>query len=180
MISCDLINRDLVVKLYFFILYLNLCNIFRWENFVYGKDFYIERIYYQIKLYIYCLVFIAFLRIYYPGLYNSLTLRPIIWTSQRQNLSVSNKHGIYMEHITLKFWGSTVQYSQVIKFRLFFIFTHAPCGNVSQQMDIFSSSSNSFQPLTFCSYLAEKTQVLFPPVTRDQPDMTWPHPPPML
>ena len=78
-------------------------------------------------------------------------------------------HGTY--NITV--WGSTVQYSQVIKFRLFFIFTHAPCGNVSQQMDIFSSSSNSFQPLTFCSYLAEKkTQVLFPPVTRDQPDMT--------
>ena len=63
-ISCDVINNDLVVKLYIFILYLNLCNIFHCDNFLYGKDFYIERIYYQIKLYTYCLVFIAFLRIY--------------------------------------------------------------------------------------------------------------------
>ena len=63
-ISCDVINNDLVVKFYIFILYLNLCNIFRWDNFVYGKDFYIERIYDQIKLYIYCLVFVAFLQIY--------------------------------------------------------------------------------------------------------------------
>ena len=67
--------------------------------------------------------------------------------------------------MTLQFGPSTVQYSQVIKFRLFFIFTHAPCGNVSQQMDIFSSSSNSFQPLTFCSYLAEKNTSFIP--TRD-------------
>ena len=63
MIRYDLINKSHVVKLYFFILYLNLCNIFRWENFVYGKDFYIERIYYQIKFYIYCHVFVAFLQI---------------------------------------------------------------------------------------------------------------------
>ena len=34
------------------------------ENFVYGKDFYMERIYCQISLYIYCLVFLVFLRIY--------------------------------------------------------------------------------------------------------------------
>ena len=155
MIRYDLINKSHVVKLEFLILYLNICNIFRWDNFLYCKDFYIERIYYQTKLYIYCLVFVAFLQIYGPGL---LTFS-IIWNSLRQNLSVSNIHGIYMEHMTLQFGPSTVQYSQVIKFRLFFIFTHAPCRNVSQQMDIFSSSSNSFQPLTFCSYLAEKTQV---------------------
>ena len=98
MISCDLINRDLVVKLYFFILYLNICNIFHWENFVYGKDFYIERIYCQIELYIYCLVFIAFLCIYTSWLFSFAWN---IWNSLRQNLSVSNKHGIYMEHITL-------------------------------------------------------------------------------
>ena len=60
MISCDLINKDLIVKLNFFILYLNLCNIFRWDNFVYGKYFYIERIYCQYLLYIYCHVFLVF------------------------------------------------------------------------------------------------------------------------
>ena len=113
MISCDLINNDLIVKLYFFILYLNLCNIFRWENFVYGKKNYIERIYYQIKLYIYCHVFVAFLRIYR---FKFLDFS-VIWNSLRQNMSVSNIHGIYMEHITLQFRPSTVQYSQVIKFR---------------------------------------------------------------
>ena len=32
-------------------------------------------------------------------------------------MSVSNIHGIYMEHITLQFWPNTAQYSQVIKFR---------------------------------------------------------------
>ena len=100
MTSCDLINNDLVLKLYIFILYLNLCNIFCWENFVYGNDFYIERIYCQISLYIYCLVFLVFLRIYW--LFSPLSLiQTIIWCSQRQNLSVSNKHGINMEHITL-------------------------------------------------------------------------------
>ena len=106
---------------------------------------------------------------------------------------MSNKHGIYMEQIKLQFVllkiitqlvakyplfsgkikiMSTllVQYSQVIKFRLFFIFTHiVPLRErplwVSQQMDIFSSSSNSFQPLTFCSYLAEKNTSFIP--TRD-------------
>ena len=64
-ISCDVINNDLVVKFYIFILYLNLCNIFRWDNFLYRKDFYIERIYYQFKLYIYCLVFLVFLMIFW-------------------------------------------------------------------------------------------------------------------
>ena len=105
MISCDLINRDLVVKLYIYF-FLNLCNIFRWENFVYGKYFYIERIYYQIKLYIYCLVFLVFLRIYRLSI--PITFH---WTNylKRQILSVSNIHGIYMEHV----WGeySTVQSS---------------------------------------------------------------------
>ena len=60
---------------------------------------------------------------------------------------------------SLTVWG---EYSTVQSSYLFFIFTHAPCGSVSQQMDIFSSSSNSFQPLTFCSYLAEKNTSFIP------------------
>ena len=119
-ISCDVINNDLVVKFYIFILYLNLCNIFRWDNFLYRKDFYIERIYCQYLLYIYCHVFVAFLRIYwfcFPLSFPLPIFKTIIWHSQRQNLSVSTKHGIYMEHMTLQFGPSTVQYSQVIKFK---------------------------------------------------------------
>ena len=58
---------------------------------------------------------------------------------------------------SLTVWG---EYSTVQSSYLFFIFTHAPCGNVSQKMDIFSS--NSFQPLTFCSYLAEKNTIFIP------------------
>ena len=70
MISCDLINKDLVVKLYlFYFVFKCICNIFHWGNFVYGKDFYIERIYCQyFYLYIYCLLFVVFIRIYELGL----------------------------------------------------------------------------------------------------------------
>ena len=130
-ISCDVINNDLVVKLYIFILYLNLCNIFRWDNFLYGKDFYIERIYYQIKLYIYCLVFLVFLMIYrlpFPVTFHWRNYLKLTKTN-----FVSNIHGIYMEHVwgeystvqssckIQKIWRllsvEKVQYSQVIKFR---------------------------------------------------------------
>ena len=89
MISCDLINNDLIVKLYIFILYLNLCNIFRWDNFLYRKDFYIERIYYQFKLYIYCHVFVAFLRIY-RRLCSAALVVNYLRLTKRHILSVSN------------------------------------------------------------------------------------------
>ena len=40
-ISCDVINNDLVVKFYIFILYLNLCNIYS-----------VEIIFYIVKIFI--------------------------------------------------------------------------------------------------------------------------------
>ena len=53
------------------------------------------------------------------------------------------------------------------------------CGSMSQHMDIFSSPSNSFQSLTFCSYLAEKKHKFYShpwPVT----NQTWPDLIPLL
>ena len=70
-----------------------------------------------------------------------------------------------------------VQYS-IVKY-LFFTFTHTPCRSVSQQMDIFSSSSNYFQPLTSCSYLAEKN-TSFIPTCDPWPTQTWPDLIPLL
>ena len=116
-ISCDVINRDLVVKLYFFILYLNLCNIFRWENFVYGKDFYIERIYCQIKFYIYCHVFVAFLQIsdlvFLFLYYLKLTETKFVCEQYTWNI-----HGTY--DITVWAEYSTVQSSNKIQIIFYF------------------------------------------------------------
>ena len=72
-----------------------------------------------------------------------------------------------------------VQYS-IVKLFIFYFYLHplrkreSTDGHFLLLFQLFPTSNFLFLPGW------KKTQVLFPPVTRDQPDMTWPHPPPML
>ena len=96
--------------------------------------------------------------------YLKLTKTKFVCEQQTWNIHGTN-------NITV--WGSTVQYNQVIKLRLFVTFYPRPLrerestdGHFLLLLQLFPTSN-----IVVPTWL-KKTQVLFPPVTRDQPDMT--------